>query len=294
MEPSCSQPDRGPFRLGVVSFLNSKPLIEGLANDPRVVLRFDVPSALSELLRENEVDAALIPTIDLARSDGRWQRISDACIGSDGRTLTVRVFSKVPPERMDVLYADPDSHTSVALARMIWANVYHRPLRIEPLAATSQLRQCESVLLIGDKVVTTPMPWFDHHVDLGDAWKKWTGLPFVFAVWAINQPEAQARVLSEPEPQLPALSEPGAQATGLAQADLARILSEARDRGVTRAAEIAAQAGPAHGWPVDLAVEYMTHALTYKITPAAEAGMNRYFELLDQAYIAPQAGGLSA
>jgi len=254
--------------------LNSKPLIEGLADDPRVVLRFDVPSALPDLLRENEVDAALIPAIDLARSAGRWRRISDACIGSDGRTLTVRVFSKVAPEHMEVLHADPDSHTSVALAQIIWANVYQRSLRIEPLMAATQLRECESVLLIGDKVVTTPMPWFDHHVDLGDAWKKWTGLPFVFAVWAINQP--------------------GAQATGHELADLACILSEARDRGVARAAEIAVETGPAHGWPADLAVEYMTHALTYKITPPAEAGMNLYFEMLNQGGIVPQVGGIPA
>jgi chorismate dehydratase len=128
------------------------------------------------------------------------------------------------------------------------------------------------------------MPWFDHHVDLGDAWKKWTGLPFVFAVWATNKPETRGSVPSEP----------GAQATGHEHEDLSRILSEARDRGVARAAEIAVETGPAHGWPVELAVEYMTHALTYKITPAAEAGMNRYFELLDQAQIVPQVGGSPA
>ena len=193
MTSSDDQHEHEPFRLGVVSFLNSRPLIEGLADDPRVSLRFAVPSALPGLLQEGEVDAALIPVIDLASSAGRWQRVSDACIGSDGRTLTVRVFSKVPPEQMEVLHVDPDSHTSVALARLIWANVYCRPLRIEPIVPVDQLRDCESVLLIGDKVVTTPMPWFDYHVDLGDAWKKWTGLPFVFAVWATNhnQPEAQ-------------------------------------------------------------------------------------------------------
>ncbi len=266
MEPSPSHSDCKPFRLGVVSFLNSKPLIEGLEDDPRVELRFDVPSALPGMLQANEVDAALIPAIDLARSAGRWQRISDACIGSDGRTLTVRVFSKVPPERMEVLYVDPDSHTSVSLARLIWANVHHRPLRIEPLMSTSRLRECESVLLIGDKVVTTPMPWFDYHVDLGDAWKKWTGLPFVFAVWASQRPDT----------------------------DLGLILSKARDRGIARAAEIAAKAGPIHGWPIDLAVEYMTHALMYKITSAAESGMNRYFELLNQDEYMSLSGGLPA
>ncbi|MCL2330767.1 MAG: hypothetical protein FWC56_05645, partial [Phycisphaerae bacterium] len=146
-----------PFRLGVVSFLNSRPLIEGLEDDPRVVLQFAVPSALAELLERGEVDAALIPVFDLACRANCWQRVSDAGIGSDGRTLTVRVFSKVPAEQMTVLYVDPDSHTSVALARLLWTHVYRRPVRIEPIGPNTQLRDCESVLLIGDKVVTTPM-----------------------------------------------------------------------------------------------------------------------------------------
>ena len=61
----------------------------------------------------------------------------------------------------------------------------------------------------------------------------------------------------------------------------------ARDRGVARAAEIAAETGPARGWPLNLAVEYMTRALMYRITPAAEAGMNHYFELLAEAQLVP-------
>lgn len=256
-------------RLGVVSFLNSRPLIDGLDDDPCVNLRYAVPSALPGLLADGVVDAALIPVVDLARSAGAWTRVSDACIASDGRTLTVRVFSKIPPERMEVLHVDADSHTSVALARIIWANVYRRPLRLEPMPAPERLRDCESVLLIGDKVATTPMPWFDHHVDLGDAWKKWTGLPFVFAVWASPSDRR-------------------------GEDEIARMLETARDRGVARAADIAAEFAPQRGWPVPLAVEYLTQALMYKLTPAALAGMNRFFELLAQAGIAPRAGELIA
>ena len=123
------------------------------------------------------------------------------------------------------------------------------------------LRDYQSVLLIGDKVVTTPMPWFDHHVDLGDAWKRWTGLPFVFAAWAARGSAA---------------------ADDATTGELAGILAAARDRGVARAAEIAAETGPARGWPLSLAVEYMTHTLTYTLAPAFESGMNRFVELLQE------------
>ncbi|HOA73560.1 MAG TPA: menaquinone biosynthesis protein [Phycisphaerae bacterium] len=252
--------------MGAVSFLNTRPLVCGLDDDPRVELQYAVPSALPGLLAEGRVDAALIPVIDLARNADKWERVSDSCIASDGRTLTVRVFSKVPPDRMEVLHVDPDSHTSVALARLIWKHVYRRPLRIEPAGPAEDLRNRESVLLIGDKVATTPMLWFDYHVDLGDAWKKWTGLPFVFAVWARRKDRENEA------------------ATGRrSAAEIARILETARDQGTARAAEIGAEYGPKRDWPTALAVEYLTRALMFKLTPAALAGMNRYIELVTEA-----------
>lgn len=102
------------WRLGVVSFLNARPLIEGLDQAPGVQCVFDVPAALPGRLEHREVDAALIPIIDVLRGGGRYHVLSDACIGCDGETMTVRVFSQVPPNRIDALWVDPDSHTSVA------------------------------------------------------------------------------------------------------------------------------------------------------------------------------------
>src|SRR5512146_1355257 len=100
------QPTGRSTTLGVVSFLNSRPLVEGLDRDAGLSLRYAVPSALAGMLRGGEVDAALVPVIDLAREAGRWRRVSDACIGSDGPTMTVRVFSRVPPEQMRELHVD--------------------------------------------------------------------------------------------------------------------------------------------------------------------------------------------
>ncbi len=248
-------------RLGVVSFLNSKPLIEGLDGDSRVSLCFAVPSALAGMLRAGRVDAALVPVIDLARAGGAWEAISDAGIGCDGETLTVRVFSRVPPERMTCLHFDGDSHTSVVLAQLIWHHWYGRPLEVQPLTKVGSLDQSESVLLIGDKVVSAPTRGFAHSIDLGNAWKQWTHLPFVFATWA-------------------------APAGRTANAELGAILSRARDIGVSRAAELADRHASAHGWPTDLALRYMTDYLKYTITPAAREGMEKFMDLA-------RAGGFS-
>lgn len=87
--------DRQPkWRLGVVSFLNSKPLIEGLEADRNVELVYDVPARLPAMLDDGTVDVALVPVIDLVKPHRAWQIVSDACIGCDGETLTVRVFSR--------------------------------------------------------------------------------------------------------------------------------------------------------------------------------------------------------
>lgn len=253
--------------LGVVSFLNARPLIEGLDARAGVSLYYAVPSALPSMLRHGDVDAALVPVIDLARGANLWQRISDAGIACDGETLTVRVFSQTPPEHVNVLYVDDDSHTSVVLAQLFWSHWYERRLTILPLSAAEDLNACPAVLLIGDKVVTAPLEGFAYELDLGGAWRQWQGVPFVFAAWAAPM--------------------------GRDHAALAALLSAARDRGVARAAELAAEYAPAVGWPVEVAVEYLTRRLQYTLTPDAEEGMQRFFDLAAAEGIVPQTGALA-
>jgi len=138
------------WRLGVVSFLNAKPLIAGLDADGVVELVHDVPSRLAGLLDAGTVDAALVPVIDLAQPHRDWQVVSDACIGCDGETLTVRVFSRVAPESIRRLHVDGDSHTSAGLAEVIWQEMYGRHLEMLPFTGRETVEECEAFLFIGD------------------------------------------------------------------------------------------------------------------------------------------------
>ncbi len=234
-------------KLGVVSFLNSRPLIAGLSAADGFQCLFDVPAALPQRLDQGEWDAALVPLIDVLRAGPRWHIVSDACIASDGETMTVRVFSQVPPDRMRTLWVDPDSHTSVILARILWRGLYNCELELRPIADAT-ISDLPSVLLIGDKVVDPRRAGFAYEVDLGGAWRAHTGLPFVFAVWAgpIDRDPVHGRI--------------------------AAALSAARDRGVAQSEAIARRDGPALGWPVELAVRYLTRCLQYKLTPRMRAG----------------------
>jgi len=242
------------WRLGVVSYLNAKPLIAGLDGDGTVDLIYDVPSRLPAMLDEKSVDVALVPVIDMAEEGRRWQIVSDACIGCDGETLTVRVFSRTRPESIRTLHVDGDSHTSVTLARIIWQEMYGTCLTILPFTDETPLESCEAILLIGDKVVNHALIGFDRETDLGSAWKTLTGLPFVFAAWASPQ--------------------------GLDTAVIADKLNRARDTGVAAAAMIAADFGPGMGWPVALATRYLTKRLKFHLGPRQREGMARFLELV--------------
>jgi chorismate dehydratase len=259
------------MRLGVVSFLNSRPLIEGLDGDPRVSLAFDVPSRLADRLAGGEVDVALVPIVDVLRSAGALHVVSDACIGCDGETMTVRVFSQVPPHRITTLWVDGDSHTSIALATVLWRELFGQAIELRPFDARRQKAvECDSVLLIGDKVVRSRFNGFAYEVDLGGAWRSMTGLPFVFAVWA-----ARADGLTDER-----------------RAEISELLSVARDRGLERGREIAERDGPPRWWPVDLAVRYLTHSLRYRLDERYMEGADRFAALCVQAGLVPVGAGI--
>ncbi|QOV88091.1 menaquinone biosynthetic enzyme MqnA/MqnD family protein [Humisphaera borealis] len=228
-----------------MSFLNAKPLIQGLDVDPRVSLRLEVPSRLLGGLQERAFDVALLPVIDYQRLEG-LRVIPVGGIGCDGPTLTVRIFSKAPLERTETLLCDTDSHTSVALARVIMAERYgRRPTFVD---LTDDLANDPSLprLLIGDKVITDEPSDCPHQIDLGQAWKELTGLPFVFAAWM------------------------GRVDTSLG--NLPDILAIARVKGLAEIEQIVARHAPIHRWPLPIARQYLESYLRFEIgEPQLEA-----------------------
>ena len=248
--------------VGAVSFLNTKPLIDGLDGQTGITLKLAVPAELPALLEADQADAVLVPAVDFGRNRGLWRIASNGCIASDGQTMTVRIFSRVPPDRITMLHVDGDSHTSVVLAQVLWQRLYERPLPIRPIDTRSEpLDRCQAVLLIGDKVVSGPTRQFGFEVDLGAAWKQLTGLPFVFAVWAARQDRQLG--------QLP------------------QMLNAARDRGVARAADLAQIHGPANGWPVELAAKYLTQYLSFVLTPRHQKGLELFLDMAEHLGLLP-------
>ena len=246
-------------RIGAVSYLNTKPLIDGLdALAPPPRLRLDVPARLLDDLQAGEVDLALCPVIDYFRSSTPLVIVPVGGICSDGPTFTVRLFSQVPIDQLEVVHADSDSHTSVALLRVLLAKLFGLTPELvdyqarELTAAGRLIDQPQAMLLIGDKVVTASPKAveYPHQLDLGEAWKRLTGLPFVFATWLA--------------PEHANLGE------------VPRQLAELRQQNARRIPEIAHRYASSHGWSEHLAERYLGSILQYEIGPRELEAIERF------------------
>lgn len=239
LELRPATPRARPLRVGSVSFLNAKPLIYGLEREQTLRLSLDVPSRLLEGLLDARYDVALLPVIDYQRMAG-LRLLTSGGIGCDGPTLTVRIFSPVPVEQVRTLACDTDSHTSVALARIVLSRLYGIRPNLLDLAA-GVVKDGTALLLIGDKVVCEEPRGLEHQLDLGEAWKRLTGLPFVFAAWIARG--------------------------GVDLRDLPERLELAKRDGLAHLDEIIARHALPRGWPADVAHRYLADHLKFDIGP---------------------------
>lgn len=241
----------GRFRVGAVQFFNARPLIYGLEQEERVELRREVPARLAAALAGGRVDAALLPSIDYQKAEAQWQILPVPAIGSCGEVVTVRVFSQVPPEQVEQLYCDTDSHTSVVLAQILWRGVYGRELAAVPLAGRAE--DCQSVLLIGDKVLPQLAGAWGYQLDLGQLWTQWTGLPFLYAFWVVPQ---------EGDYDL-----------------LVRILEQAYESGMRNLDALIERYGPEHGFSRAAGRSYFAENIRFGFGEQERAGLRRFYEL---------------
>jgi chorismate dehydratase len=176
------RPADGAVRLGAVSYLNAAPPVHGLDRDPGFRLLREVPSRVARSLHSGEVDLGLIPSIEYAF--GRYAIVPGIGIGSRGKVRSVLLFHRGPLERVRRVALDTASRTSATLVRILLRERLGRPLEYVPMAPdlVDMLAVADAALVIGD-------PALDHEgdapcLDLGEAWTRLTGLPFVYAFWA--------------------------------------------------------------------------------------------------------------
>jgi len=238
-----------PLRLATVPYVNAAPLLWGFRQGSlrdRCTIVAEPPARIPDLLLEGKVDAGLVPIIAapaLARAG--IALLPSLGVASRRMARSVFVASRRPIETIATVALDRSSRTSQALARIVLAERVPRPIRYTEAAPSldDMLRHHDAALLIGDAALLADTRGLEV-LDLAGAWRAMTGLPFVFAAWAVRPGRAAA--------EAPPLFEQSL-AEGLEQADA-----------------IAAECAATLGLPAGLVIEYLRDNIHYRLGPEEE------------------------
>ena len=242
------------WRIGAVSYLNTRPLLLGMEHTPfkdRIELIKSYPAQIAQELLNGTIDIGLVPVAIIPLLTNP-QIVSKYVIGTEGEVASVALFSQVPMEQIERVYLDYQSRTSVALAKVLLAQYWNK--NVEFIAATEgyidQISGTTAGVIIGDRALAS-LDQFDHIYDLGLTWKQHTGLPFVFAAWVANKP-------------IPA--------------DFIEAFDVANGYGLTHLDEVIAFI-PASEQVYDLH-KYYTQNISYELTQEKRKGLDKFLEAL--------------
>ena len=175
------------IRVGIVNYLNTKPLIYGLQKPPVseiIELAGDYPAKVAGMLLNEEIDVGLIPVAVIPELPS-YHIVGNYCIGTEGEIASVALFSEVPMNEIKKVYLDYQSRTSVALLKFLMKEYWGISPEIiyaENEDYRQEIKGTTAGLVIGDRALEQrKISTFIY--DLGSEWRKITGLPFVFAAW---------------------------------------------------------------------------------------------------------------
>lgn len=242
-------------RLGVVSYLNTRPLVEGFrtgAIDHRFELIYDVPSVCADRLHRNETDVALIPAAEIGRGSESYRIVPNVGIVSNGSVRSVFVVLGKEPEEIKTLALDSGSRTSVVLAQVVLARQFGcRPeVFVHAPDVDEMLAQADAALLIGDRALELDLKRY-RVLDLGEVWTQMTGLPFVYACWTGREGI-------------------------LGLQDVAKLV-EAKEKGYPFIPKIAEGYAKEHTLPPAFYAEYLTRNILYDVGEAELAGLRQFY-----------------
>ncbi len=242
------------IRIGVVDFVNARPLVWGLDKERGVELFRDRPAALAHALRKGDLDVALVSSIEVFRSP-ELKVLPEIGICSEGPVKSVKLFLKKPLEQVERVALDSGSRTGAALVKMVFAEFLQKPgvvsIEIEPTLEPAKV-DADAVLLIGDPALKAK-PGALEPLDLGWFWTDRTGMPFVYAVWACRQPKVLDLALP--------------------------YLMRARDRGLLERSKIAALAAEELDLPIAGLQQYLTRNLRYQLGEREIKGLERFRDI---------------
>jgi chorismate dehydratase len=258
-------------RVGRIPYVNCYPVYGAVDRGivPLGATLIDgVPTALNRLMAEGSLDVSVVSAVEYARDPARYLLLPDLAISCDGPVRSVMLFARMPVQDLGGrrVLISRSSMTSVALLELLFRHVWRtRPRFVRGDAELSDVarfadEEHDARLVIGDAALTLTGSrderTYPYAYDLGVAWKRWTGLPFVFAVWVAQ------RTMQAP--------------------DALRVhasLIASRDWGVRHLDPLAAQASAATGVPVATCIDYLS-GLDYRLSYEHLAGLTEFYRRL--------------
>src|SRR5881409_3500898 len=187
------------MRVGRIGYINCYP-VYGAIDRGLVPLAAELetgtPSELNDLLAAAELDVSVVSAVEYARQARHYILLPDLAISCDGPVRSVALFSKRPAQELDqaTVLLTASSRTSVRLLELLCRDVWNvQPRFVQARAEAADLDDLaglphDAVLVIGDPaLLLAARHAYALRYDLGEEWKRWTGLPFVFAVWAARR-----------------------------------------------------------------------------------------------------------
>jgi chorismate dehydratase len=243
-----------PLRVGVVDYLNSRPLawdfLRGNA-PPGFSAGYHPPAEVADRLRAGRLDIGLIPSIEVQRIPG-LSVLAGPCVAAQREVRSVLLVSTVTPSAIRRVALDRNSRTSAALLTILLGEQFGVSPEFTPRKPDlrAMLADADAALIIGDPALGVETGSLQV-LDLAQEWRRLTGLPFVFAVWAVR-----SEVRKE---------------------GLSRVFANSLQHGLSELETIARQAAQELDLDVDHLLHYLTQNLSYELGHAERRSLDEFY-----------------
>jgi chorismate dehydratase len=249
--------------VGRMPYLNSALFYQAM-NENRITLHPLVPTAMAAAARSGEIDAGPIPLLDALDLDEGFESLGGYCIATVDQAASILLFSAVPIEELNGkrVAVTGETSTSVRLLKVLLSHRFH----VKPEAYVALEDEADAMLLIGDAALQARhgVEGLPHRYDLGEEWRRWTGLPTVFALWIVRRDLPQAEKLA-----------------------LQKALRTGLDRGI-QSLEEATAGRPDLGMSGDEVRQYL-EGFSYRLGAAERESMDMFTRLLDELSLPEEA-----
>lgn len=253
------------IRVGMIDFTN------GLIPDYQLELIdcekvYGMPAELNRSLRNGVIDVSPVSCMEYFLNFSEYEILPQLCIRADSRAATVGVFSRLSPKDWNgcKIYLSGASLTSVYLLQLLCKAhyevhptfIYQKPEAVKRESLEQVLEHYDGMLIIGDQAYQAQSDLGDkvQYYDLATAWKEWTGLPFVFALWLVRK-----QIIHERNSEIFQIHQAFVRSVNAGLSNLDKVCLKASGQ-----------------WTRDRLMEYFEFNLGYELNDSALAGLVRF------------------